>query len=149
MTESAKKRLVVVNYLSLVTFVCVFCIAEYGSWNVLYVTGSVLTFLLLVLTFFWLHVRTGLWKLTHSKTEDLDEREIQVTHESYRNSYAILTVLTLCLVFFMVLTVRFSFFTLTHRGHYSFGLIAVMSLNYLFNTLPASLIAWREKQVPA
>ena len=149
MSESAQRHLVVVNYLSLIAFVCVFCIAEYGSWNVFLMTGSVLMFLLLSLTFYWLHIRTGLWKLTHSRVDDLDEREIQITHESYRNSYAILTVLTLCLVFFMVLTVRFSFFTLTHRGHYSFGLVAVMSLNYLFNTLPASLIAWRERQVPA
>ncbi|MBN1939292.1 MAG: hypothetical protein JW843_06890, partial [Candidatus Aminicenantes bacterium] len=96
------------------------------------------------LSFYYLHVRSGLWRLTHGKTEVLDEREVQLTREAFRRSYSVLTMTTLCLVFFIFLTVRFSFLTLTHRGDYSLGLIVTMALNYLFNTLPASLIAWHE-----
>ena len=59
----------------------------------------------------------------------------------------IFTGFSLSLIAFMVLSVRFSFITLTHRGHYSFGLIVLILLQYLVHTLPASIIAWTEKEV--
>lgn len=58
-----------------------------------------------------------------------------------------LAAVSLVLVTAMTLSVRFSLFTLTHRGHYSFGLMALILLNYLVHVLPASIIAWRERLV--
>jgi hypothetical protein len=36
---------------------------------------------------------------------------------------------------------------LTHQGHYSFGLMILMFLNYVLSVLPASIIAWTEQRV--
>jgi len=70
-----------------------------------------------------------------------------LTHESFRHSYFVFSLISLAFIAFMVLTVRFSFFTLTHRGHYSSGLAIIVCLNYLVNVLPASIIAWKEGEV--
>ncbi len=95
----------------------------------------------------YIHIRTKLWRLAHSNIENLDEREIQVTHNSLRHSYSIVSIISLIVIAFITLSVPFSFFTLTHRGHYSFGLIVLIMLNYVTHKLPASIIAWSEKEV--
>ena len=105
---------------------------------------SIVSLISATVSFVFLHVKTGLWRLTHASTDELDEREIQVTHQSLRRSYVIFSIVSMFTLFFIFFTVRYSFFTLTHRGHYSFGLVILMLLNYLINTLPASIIAWTE-----
>jgi hypothetical protein len=85
--------------------------------------------------------------LTRSKAQQLDEREINVVYDSYRRAYRIFTVVSVGLVAVITFSVRFSFFTLTHRGHYSFGLLVILLLNYLINTLPASIVAWKEPRI--
>lgn len=135
---------VVINYVVSVIFVILFCIGEYGHWNVWLSVSVVLLFIFLLISYFHVYVKTGIWNMSRAKSADLDERQIHIVHDAYRISYKIFTVVCLNLLLFIVITVRYSFFTLTHRGHYSFGLIALMFLNYLLNTLPASILAWTE-----
>ena len=67
-----------------------------------------------------------------------------IVHDAFRRAYNWVTAVSMVVVVFMALSVRFSFFTLTHRGHYSFGIIALLFLNYLIQTLPAAIIVWTE-----
>ena len=138
---------VVLNYAVSVIFVILFCIGEYGHWMAWLAISAVLLILFLPVSHFHVYVKTGIWKMARSKSADLDERQITIVHDAYRSAYNIFTVICLILLLFIVLTVRYSFFTLTHRGHYSFGLIILMFLNYLLNTLPASIVAWREPTI--
>jgi hypothetical protein len=147
LSKTARRFGVIVNYSGAVLFAMIFCLGEYTHWSVPLALVAILTVFSLAISSYLTLIRTGLWRLTHTSAEKLDEREIQVTHTSLRHSYMIFTGFSLALIAFMVLSVRFSFVTLTHRGHYSFGLIVLILLQYLVHTLPASIIAWTEKEV--
>jgi len=138
---------VIVNYSSAALFIAIFLVGEYTVWNTVLVVLAVLTLLSIAISFYLTLVRTNLRRLTQANAAQLDEREIQLTHDSLRRSYAIFTGVSLAIIAFMLISVRFSFLTLTHRGNYSFGLIALIGLQYLVQTLPASIIAWTEKEV--
>ena len=146
-SRSTRRIGVTVNYASLAMFTILFLIGEYGYWSTALMFAASISAIVLITSFLHLHIRTRLWHLVHANTEELDEREVQVSHDSFRRSYTIFSIVSLIVIIFITLSVRFSFFTLTHRGHYSFGLIMLLALNYLIHTLPASIIAWSEKEV--
>jgi hypothetical protein len=149
LTLARRRAGVVIHYLCLLLFAITFCLGEYWRWNTYVVLIAVAFLIQMALSFHFTLIRTGFWRLTHTGIEMLDEREIQLTHSAMRRSYAIFSALSLAIIVFMTLSVRFSFFTLTHRGHYSFGLIVVICLLYLIQTLPGSIIAWKERSIPA
>lgn len=144
---SSRRLGVTINFLCVVLFVIFFSIGEYGKWNPFLIGCSVVLFLASVFSYIPIYIKTGIWKVARSKSAVLDEREIKLVHDAYRRSYDLFTVICLVIVFFIFLTVRYSFFTLTPRGHYSFGLIILLFLNYLLNTLPPAIIAWTEPRV--
>jgi len=95
-------------------------------------TGLVLSFLQVI----W---RTGLWGLTHAKVENLDERQVMVTHEALRYSYVIFVPCSLLLMFAAVVATDF--------GWRFFDVVLPAGLLYLSHILPAIILAWREKVV--
>jgi hypothetical protein len=84
----------------------------------------------------------------HTKFELLDEREINLTHESLRRSYQIFTIFSLLLFAALFFLVRFSVDLLTFRGHFSLGLLLMILVPYLVHTLPASIIAFGLRRSP-
>lgn len=147
MSLSARRSGVIVNYASAIFLAATFCLGEYTYWTGPLVLVALLALATVASSCYVTLIRTELWRLSHTRFDKLDEREAQVTHMSLRHSYTIFTGLCLTLIAFMVLSVRFSVFTLTWRGHYSFGLATLIFLQYLVQTLPASILAWTEKEV--
>jgi hypothetical protein len=135
----------VVNYLCLVIMNVGFYIVDMNDHASHMVDAVGITaFVIVAITFFPLHAKTGLWKLTHAKTENLDERQVQITYNALSISYGWFTVI--CLVIMMGYAVSFRLFpglgvTLT--------IPLVGSLIYLAHTLPGSILAWTETEVPA
>ena len=137
LSKTARKIHIVVNYASLVLLLILFyLIKHHPGWSVVLISALAAACVLTLVTFISVHVRTGLWKLVHTKVEKLDEREIQITHESLRHSYSILSIILLIIIFTMALI---------GKDYYSPLLPA--SLIYLAHTLPSSVIAWTEKAV--
>jgi hypothetical protein len=136
-----------VNAAAAAAYTVLFLRGEYGGWSPGLAAGASGFFLLLAASFYALFMRTRLWKLTHTRSEDLDEREIQLTHRAFRISYTLFAVISTGLLVLLFVTVRYSFLTLTFRGHYSLGLILLFLVNYLINTLPAAVIAWTEERI--
>ena len=147
--RSARRRGVIVNYAAAITVMTVFCIGEYQGWSPSLGILSLVALVVCVLSLMSTYGRTGIWKLAHADASELDERQIQVTHASFRQSYRVFAAVAMLLLWVIVLSVRFSVFTLTFRGHYSFGLAIAILLNYLVNVLPSSFLAWHEKSTPA
>lgn len=143
----SRRRGVVINYFSLAGLAAVFCVAEYRYWNGYFIASSLLLLIAGIASLYSTYIRTGLWRLSHISAGNLDERELGLMHEAFRHSFAAISAISLLAVAFITLSVRFSFLTLTHRGHYSFGLAMMVLLNYLVHILPASIIAWREKHI--
>jgi len=146
-SRRAQRAGVVVIYVSALALSAVACWGEYTVWTA---PVSFLALLLLAALLGSVHftlIRTGFWRLTHTSVEELDEREVQITHNSLRHAYGLLSRVSFVLVLFMVISVRFSFLTLTHRGHYSLGLAILILIQIFIHTLPASFLAWTEKSM--
>lgn len=137
-SQSKRRALVVLNYFVLFALIAVIYTGEmYGESTFIQVAAICLV-LLTVLSFVFLHARTRLWWLTHTKIKNLDERQQGITHESLRTSYGIYTVLSLALLFVIALAAQ----------EYDPNLmVAFAALLYLAHTLPGSILAWREKEV--
>lgn len=147
LSKSARRFGVIANYLSLLLFATIFCIGEYGHWNPLFVGILILALFVIAASLYGTLIKTDIWRLTHTEFGKLDEREVEITHTALRYSYALITAFSLLMITIMTFSVRFSIVTLTHRGHYSFGLVVMITVMYLIETLPAAIIAWTEERV--
>ncbi|MEA3296685.1 MAG: hypothetical protein U9R56_02340 [candidate division Zixibacteria bacterium] len=137
-SKSRRRLAVVINYLCIALFLILFNIGVYYGWSIPVIAGVIVSVAVAMVSFIVLHVKTHLWKLVHTKADKLDERQIQVTHESLRYSYGIFSVISLLVLMCTALIV----------DKYDSGLIMIFAcLLYLAHTLPASVIAWTEKEV--
>lgn len=75
--------------------------------------------------------KTGLLKFTHTKTKDLDERELIVTNNAIRFGYSILAMVVSLLLFVIALTSW-----QIHVTHAAFTL-------YIAHILPAVYLGWK------
>ncbi len=137
-SKSKRRALVIVNYLAIFALIAVIYAGEMFGESTYTGVAAIILMLFTVLSFVFLHARTRLWWLTHTKVKNLDERQQGITHESLRYSYSIYTVLSLALLFIIALAAQ----------DYDPNLIVVFAaLHYLAHTLPGSILAWREKEV--
>ena len=133
-----RRLTVVVNYLSIAALLALFYVMKYHGWSVPVGVVILIVAIIALVSFVILHIRTRLWKLIHTKAENLDERQLQVTHESLRYSYGIFSIISLLILMGIALM----------GGHHDSMLMLVFaSLLYLAHTLPAAIIAWMEKEV--
>ena len=141
--SKARRRIgVVVNYLSLFLVLVFFYVAERTNLSAPLIVAGVVALVALAISFIHTYVRTRLWKLVHRRVEDLDERQIQITHESLRYSYGIFSVICLAIILVSELIRQWA---VTPDG---LSLMPVLgALIYLAHTLPASILAWTEKEV--
>ncbi len=90
------------------------------------------------ITFIPLHWKSGIWKLTHTKADKLDERELALTHWALSESYGWFAVI--CLVIMLA-------FSLIGKMNicpqYTISIPLVASLIYLSHTLPGVMLAWK------
>jgi hypothetical protein len=93
----------------------------------------------LVLSFLHVIWRTGLWRLTHTKVENLDERQVIVTREALRYSYVIFVPCSLLVMFAAAVA--------ANHGWRIFDAMLPAGLLYFSHILPAIILAWREKVV--
>lgn len=139
------RRGVVLNDSGLAAAAAVFLAGEYEGWNSRLVAALVVAVGVVATTFVTTYVRTGLWRLVHAAVADLDEREVEWTHEALRRSYRVITGVTLMVLTALFFLIRFSVDLLTFRGHFSLGLALLIGLGYLVNTLPAAWLAMRRR----
>ncbi len=132
-------------YIATIVFFTLFLIGEYLYWNGLLVIVTLIFLLIACSTFYFSIVKPGIWKLYRTKSNKLDEREKGVVLDSVRLSYNIFGVIAPLLLFGTVLSVRYNWLVLTHRGHYALGLILCLFFNFLVAVIPPSIIAWTEK----
>lgn len=133
---------VVLNYASLAVFLACLHIVKSTGFRPIPAGAGTAALALLALSFVRVHWKTGLWRMTHSRTEELDERQSQIAHEALRISYSGFTVIALSTL--LLLSLLREDFPLFDRVSL-IGLTAV--LLYLAHTLPGSVLAWREAEI--
>ncbi|MBN2054353.1 hypothetical protein JW905_05490 [bacterium] len=138
-----RRTLVVANYSLLgVINLCFYLVTGREMTHVVDAVG--LSALALVgVSFYLIHIPSGLWRLTHARSDRLDERELQVTHGVLSRSYTWFTVLSL--------TIMLSHSLLLELVP-GFPIIQTVplvgSMVYLAHTLPGSFLAWSETELP-
>jgi len=93
------------------------------------------------LTFIFVYIKTGIWTLTHSKTEKLDERQIELTHKALTKSYALFAVLCLS-----IMLIHATLYRLLPENVFIITVPLVVGLIYFSHILPASIIAWGDEK---
>lgn len=137
-SQANRRSLVILNYASLIALLSLFHVGFSTGWSISVIVGLIASFAVTFISFIFIHIGTRLWKLVHTKIDNLDERQIHVTHESVRYSYSIFTILSLLFIMYLVFV---------EQGHAPVIKLAFGSLLYLAHTLPSSIMAWTEKEV--
>ena len=135
----ANRRIwVLINHLCLALLLISFYFGKETGMTAVAIGGLALAVIVGIISFILVHISSGLWKLTHSKTDKLDERQILITHEALRLSYGIFAITSLVVLLALALL----------EGKYNITLIVIFAaLLYLAHTLPSSILAWAEKEV--
>ena len=142
--KTGRRGLTTVNYLCLIIMnACFHYVYQNRDSSHLVDVAGLLALVTVIATFVRLHWKSGLWKLTHADASRLDERELQITHSSVGRAYAWFTVI--CLSLMMAHAVLFR---LVPGLDFVITMPLVASLIYLAHTLPGSILAWTENEVP-
>jgi len=141
-SQSKRKMWVILNYASLVLVIVMFYWADQTDLTAPVAIAGLASLILLIASFIVVYARTGLWKFVHTKVEKLDERQMLVTYESLRHSYGLFAIVCL-LVFLLAELIVHEF-----GGGYKLALMPVIAaLIYLAHVLPASVLAWTEREI--
>ena len=137
MRESIKKRRVGVIFtlLSLCSMVLIYEYYKIYQRDSIIIAIVIIPIIIFIVSFIVTFVRTGLWVFVHKPIKKLDEREVVLTSKSLRYAYGIFTVFTLILLLSLAIT------------HTPIDVVLVASLILFAHLLPASYIAWTEKEV--
>ena len=133
--RALRKTGVITTTLSLIAIVIIF---EYGKVNLqrnYFLVLEILAILAFLISFFLTYAKTGLWKFTHKPLKELDEREIALTSKSLRFAYGIFSVTVLVLLLSLAIIET------------QIDIVLVVSLILFAHIIPASVIAWTEKNV--
>lgn len=124
----------VLNYCSLIAVLAVFYTGKILGWNLLFFLAGFVALALFVFTFWRAFLRTRFWKMVHTSSQNLDERELQVVLKALRNSYSIFTITCLIVIYAFAVT-----------GLQPVDVIMAGALLYLAHTLPAAVVGWNER----
>lgn len=141
LSQSVSKRRVtlIANHGFLLLTLMFGVLGHYCGWTALTVACFWGCVAIVLLTFYPLYVKTGLWRLAHTRIDRMDEREISQTLGALRQAYVLFSIIVLSLI--LIATV------LEFSGQ-SLQLVVFWVLLYLAHTLPSSILAWTEAGVP-
>ena len=135
--KSIKKRRigVILTLLSLCSMVIIFEYCKIEQRDNKIMAFETIPIIIFIVSFIKTFIKTGLWGFIHKPLKKLDEREIALTSKSLRYAYSIFTVVTLFLLLSLAIT------------HTPIDVVLVASLILFAHILPASYIAWTEKEI--
>lgn len=135
--KSIKNRRVgvILTYISLLSIVLIFEYCNIRKWTNILITIEIISIVVLLFSFVFTYLKTGLWRFIHKPLKKLDEREIVLTSKSLRYAYGIFTVIIL----FLLLSFEII--------NMSLNIVIIVSLILFAHILPASILAWTEKEV--
>ena len=126
------KATVIINATSILAIVVLFEFLKIAESKILLAGLEVLLVLAAVITFYKAYWKTGLWRLSHKKTEKLDEREMQLISDSLRVSYSVFTIVTLLIIYA---------FAVIEKG--PIDVVIAAGLLYFAHILPSAIMGWK------
>lgn len=131
-----RKINILLNYLFLILIlVSIEYIVDSGI--TLWLAIMILTIIVLfIISFIRCYGKTGVWKIVHKSSEQLDEREYAIILKAVKTSYAIFTITILIIIY-----IQFLF------NYVIFNALNGAALIYIAHILPCSIVAWKLKQI--
>jgi len=142
-TQGAKmknlKMMSIINYSFLIIMNVMFYFVFRGRQaSHIYDIIGITSFLVIIATFIPLHMKSDIWKLTHTKSDKLDERELALTHWALSESYGWFAIICLLILLALSLISRINI-----CPQYTISMPLIASMIYLAHTLPGTLIIWK------
>ena len=125
---------VILNYLSIFLILIIFYLIKLLGINKIYLLFEIIPIVVLIITFRSAFLTSNFWKMTHTSSKNLDERELQIVYKATTFSYTIFTIACLIIIYT---------FNLTGIG--SIDVVLAACLLYFAHTLPAAIIAFTHK----
>ena len=136
MSMQTRRFWIIINYLSIIFLLSFFYTGKYFNWTVLVLIGEAASLLLFIVSFIKGFINTKLWRMSHTSSKNLDERQLQVLLNSLKYSYSIFTIITLIIIYG---------FAVAELG--PIDVVLAGCLLYMAHTLPAAIIGWNEKVI--
>ncbi len=136
MSKQSRKLWIIVNYLSIIFILGFYYAGKYYDWSTLLLVGEVVSIILLIISFVAGYIKTHLWKMSHTSSKNLDERQLQVMLVSLKNSYSIFSIVTIIIIYG---------FAVVEKG--PIDVVIAVCLLYLAHTLPAAITGWKENVI--
>ena len=133
-TKHSRRLSVLLNYFSIIVILALFYIVRLGILKTIFIAFEIIPLIAVVLSFRHAFVKTDLWKMTHASFKKLDEREVQVVFKATSISYSLFAIATLGIIYIFILS-----------GLGQLDAVLAVCLLYIAHILPASIIAWNEK----
>lgn len=135
--QKFKNRLwIILNLVSLISLIVFFYLGKFSNWQFMVIIIEVFSIIIFSVSFYMGFKKTNFWRLVHSKSENLDEREMSVVLKGLKYSYSIFTMVSIAVVYILTL-INFQFIDVV----YAAGLL------YLAHIIPAAVVGWKDRLV--
>ncbi len=127
---------ILLNYLSLIAILVFFYTGKYFQWPIFSVISEIGSLTIFIISFFRAFIKTKFWKMVHTSSKNLDEREMQVVFNALKYAYSIFTIVCLIIIYAFAIA-----------EYQPIDVLLAGGLLYLAHTLPAALVGWNETNI--
>ena len=133
--QKLKNRfLITLNLISLVLMIAFFYLVKFNRWQISFIFAEVVSIALFILSFYLGFIKTKFWKIVHTKSKNLDEREMQVVLNALRYAYGIFVIISLVIIYAFAVA-----------EYKPIDVVLAGGLLYFAHTLPAAIVGWNER----
>ena len=125
---------ILLHYFSLIAVLVFYYAGKYLHWPIVTVIFVIGFLVILLISFFRVFIKTKFWKMVHTSSKNLDEREILAVLNGLKSSYSIFTITCLIIIYTFALI-----------GYHRIDILLASALLLLAHTLPAAIVGWNER----
>ncbi len=127
---------ILLNYLSLIAGMLLFYTVKIYHWPLSYLLLEIVILAIFLISLNKAFIVTKFWKIVHTSSKNLDERELQLVLNALRYAYGIFTVICLVIIYAFAIA-----------DYQPIDVILAGGLLYLAHTLPAAIVGWNEQAI--
>jgi len=127
---------ITINYLSLIVGMLLFYTVKFLHWPLSCLFFEIGIFAIFLISLFKAFIITGYWKMVHTSSKNLDEREVHVVLNALRHAYGIFAITCLIIIYAFAIA-----------EYQPIDVLLAGGLLYLAHTLPAAIVGWNEKKI--
>lgn len=133
-SRNQNRAWILLNYVSLIGGLSLFYTVKIYHWPLSFLLLEIGIFAVLLFSLFKAFIITKFWKMVHTSSKNLDEREMQVVLNALKYAYGIFAIICLILIY-----------TFAIAEKQPLDVVLAGGLLYLAHTLPAAIVGWKEK----